>query len=207
MRDAAITLLSSCVATVAMYGFPDPEEAQKPNPSPANKSSPAAEVTRTKYLTVMVMATFQDVRLGDILKELAAQVEMKSDRALMWTYGAGFPFEKRVSFTINNQSLETALDRLFTQVGDETGYVIVSRPGDKHDGWVRLTNQGERGTELRPATKQEETAASEQLVLARKFFDSGMFDSAKPLLEILVRKYPTTKPGKEARVLLRSIDK
>lgn len=207
MREAKIALLSSWIATVILSSPPGAAQDPKPNQTAAYKQSSAALMTKSKLLKVMVMATFRDVRLGDILKELGAQVDMKSDQTLMWTYGAGFPFEKRVSFTINNQSLETALDQLFTQVGGETGYVVVSKPGDKHDGWVRLTIQGERGTELRPATMAEESTASEQLNLAKKFLDSSMTDSAKPLLEILVRKYPATKAGKEARVLLRSIDK
>jgi hypothetical protein len=207
MREDTIARLISCVAAVLVCGFPCTAQAPNADPTADKKPSAAAELTRSKLLKVTVMATFQNVRLGDILKELAAQVEMKSDQPLMCTYGPGFLFEKRVSFTCKDESLEIALDRLFTQVGGGTGYVIVSNPGDKHDGWVRLTIKGERGTELRPPTMEEETTASERLLLAKKLLESGKADSAKPLLEVLVRKYAATKAGMEAMLLLRKIDK
>ena len=207
MREVTIALLIWGVSTTVLGSFPCTAQSPMADSSPDKKPSAAAELTRSKLLKVTVMATFQNVRLGDILKELAAQVEMKSDQPLMWTYGPGFPFEKRVSFTCKDESLETALDRLFTQVGGGTGYVIVSNPGDKHDGWVRLTIKGERGRELRPPTMEEETTASERLLLAKKLLEDGKTDSAKPLLEILVRKCAATKAGMEARLLLGKIDK
>jgi hypothetical protein len=207
MREATIALLFWGVSTTVLGGFPCTAQSPIADSSPDKKPSVAAELTRSKLLKVTVMATFQNVRLGDILKELGAQVEMKSDQPLMWTYGPGFPFEKRVSFTCKDESLEIALDRLFTQVGGGTGYVIVSNTGDKHDGWVRLTIKGERGTELRPPTMEEETTALERLTLAKKLLESGKADSAKPLLEVLVRKYAATKAGMEAMLLLGKIDK
>jgi hypothetical protein len=207
MREVTIALLIWGVSTTVLGSCPCAAQPPMADSSPVKKPSAAAELTRSKLLNVTVMATFQNARIGDILKELAAQVEMKSDQPLMWTYGSGFPFEKRVSFTCKEVPLENALDQLFTQVGGGTGYVIVSNSGDKHDGWVRLTIKGERGTELRPPTMQEETIASERLVLAKKFLEDGKTASAKPLLEVLVRKYTATKAGTEARLLLEKIDK
>ena len=207
MREVIIALLLWGVSTTLPGGILGSAQSSIADSSPDKKPSAAAELTRSKLLRVKVIATFQEVRLGDVLKELAAQVEMKSDQPLLWTYGSGFPFEKRVSFTSEDEALEIALDRLFTQVGAGTGYVIVSNPGDKHDGWVRLTIKGERGTELRPPTMEEETTASERLLLAKKLLESGKTDSAKPLLEILVRKYRATKAGMEAMLLLGKIDK
>jgi hypothetical protein len=171
------------------------------------KPSPAAELMRTKLLVVIVSGSFKDARLGDILKEFAAQVEMKSERPLLWTYGAGFPFERRISFTSKEQSLETTLDQLFTQVGEGTGYVIVSDKDGKYDGWIRLTMMGERGLEHSPPTAEDETTAMERLALARKLIDAGKASSARPLLEILVRKYAATKAGMEAMTLLEKIEK
>lgn len=158
-------------------------------------------------LAVKVDGTFKDARLGDILKELAAQVEMKVDQPLMWSYEPGFPFDKRVNFTSKDQPLETTLDLLLTQVGGGAGYVILSSTGDKHDGWVRLTTKGERGLELPPPTAEDEASARERLALAKKLIDDGKAASAKPLLEVLVRKYAATKAGMEAMALLEKIDK
>jgi hypothetical protein len=171
------------------------------------KPSHAAELTRTKLLAVKVSGSFKDARLGDILKEFASQVEMKSERPLLWTYGAGFPFGKRISFTIKEQPLEAILDQLFTQAGEGAGYVIVSAKEDKYDGWIRLTMMGERGLERSPPTAEDEATASERLVLAKKLIDAGKASSARPILEVLVRKYAVTKAGMEAMTLLEKIDK
>jgi len=162
---------------------------------------------RTKLQKVKVSGTFKDSRLGDILKEMAAQVEMNSDEPIMWTYGEGFPFGKRVSFTTKDLSLETVLDQLLIQVGDRAGYVIVSNTGDKHDGWVRLTAKGERGMERPAPSPEEEVTASERLDLAKKLIEGGMPESPKPLLEVLARKYAATKAGMEATNLLEKFDK
>jgi hypothetical protein len=207
MREVTIALLFWGVSTTVVDDYPCTAQSPMADSPSDKKPSAAAELTRSKLLKATVMATFQNVRLGDILKELGAQVEMKSDQPLMWTYGSGFPFEKRVSFTCKDESLENALDRLFTQLEGGMGYVIISNSGDKYDGWVRLTIKGERGTEFRPPTMEEETTASERLVLAKKLLEDGKTESAKPLLEVLVRKYAATKAGMEARLLLGKIDK
>jgi hypothetical protein len=170
------------------------------------KESGAAEQTRMRSLKVRVTGTFTDVRLGDILKEFGAQVEMKTEQPLMWNYGKAFPFATRVNLTVKDEPLDAALDKLLTHVGEGLGYVIVSSEGDRYDGWIRLTTTGERGGEPLPASREDEEAATERLTLAKKLIDAGKPASAKPLLEILVRKYPTTKAGVEARGLLRKIE-
>jgi hypothetical protein len=180
-------------------------------PAPQNEAkageSAAAKRTRTDLLKTKVSGDFQDVRLGDILKEFAAQVDMKAGEPVLWSYGPGFPFAKKTTFTAKDEPLEVALDRLFTKIGGGLGYVVVSKDGDKYDGWVRLTTNGERGMEPKPPTPEEEAAALERLVLAKKLIDAGKPASARPLLEILVKKYPGTKAGMEAKPLLEKLDK
>ena len=53
----------------------------------------------------------------------------------------------------------------------------------------------------------KDSSAAERLVLAKKLIDAGKPASAKPLLEILVKKYAATKAGKEAKELLGKIEK
>jgi hypothetical protein len=170
------------------------------------KESPLAEYTRSKLLKSKVGGAFKDVRLGDVLKELAAQVEMKCGQPVMWTYGVGFPFQKRVSITVKDLELNEALVLLFTEVGDGTGFVVVSNNGQNHDGWIRLTVGGERGKELPPPSQEEEAIARERLGLARKLLDSGMSASGKTLLRSLALKYARTKAGMEAIKLLKKLD-
>src|SRR5262245_16717600 len=123
-----------------------PKETPKEPPKSSAKDTPAAANTRTKLLKTPVTGDFKDVRVGDILKEFAAQVDMKGDRPVMWAYGDGFPYSQKVTFACKDTALETALDQLFTKLG-KAGYIVISKEGDKYDGWVWLTNTGERGRE------------------------------------------------------------
>jgi hypothetical protein len=184
-----------------------PKEAPKEAPKDSGKDTVAAAQTRTKLLKAKVSGEFTDVRLGDILKEFAAQVDMKVEQPVMWAYGTGFPFAQKVTVAVKEKPLDAALDQLLTKAGGGLGYVVVSKDGDKYDGWVRLTTTGERGHEPPPATAEEEATAAERLALAKKLIDAGKPASAKPVLEVIVKKYPTTKAGMEARELLSKLEK
>jgi hypothetical protein len=173
----------------------------------AATDTPAAELTRTKLLKAKVTAEFTDARLGDILKELAHLAEEQTEEELMWSYGAKFPFAQKVSFTAKGQSLEAALDELFKKAGGGLGYFVVSKPGDKYDGWVKLTTTGERGYETPPASAEDEAAAADRLATAKKLVDGGKNASAKLLLESIGRKFPTTKAAAEAKELLGKLEK
>ncbi len=192
--------------SVLAVGQP-PAVVPKTEPAPsAVKSTPAAEFTLTKLLKTPVSGDFTDVPLGEILKEFAHQVEEKADDLLMWAYGTEFPFARKVSFAVNNQPLEVALDELLKKIGGGLGYVVVSKEGDKYDGWVRLTTTGERGHEAPPASAEDEMTAADRLALAKKLVDGGKLTSARPLLELIIRKYPTTKAAVQAKQLLEKIE-
>ena len=208
----AVALLVAVGATgEAVWGAgQDAKEAPKEAPKNDARETTLAERTRTKLLKTRVTGSFQDVRLGDILKEFADQVDMKGDDPVMWAYGMGFPFAQKVTFSCKDKPLDAVLDGLLTKAGGGLGYVIVSRDGDKYDGWVRLTTTGERGVEKGaepPPSAEDETSAADKLALAKKLIDGGKPASAKPLLELLVRKYPTTKAGGEAKKLLAEMEK
>src|SRR5579871_4852446 len=136
-----------------------PKDKPKDSPKEASKGmekGSAADFTRTKLLKTKVTGSFQDVRLGDILKEFADQVDMKGDLPVMWSYGMGFPFSQKVSFDCKDKPLDVVLDLLLKKAGGDLGYVVVSKEGDKYDGWVRLTTGGERGVEKGAPTAEEE---------------------------------------------------
>jgi hypothetical protein len=184
-----------------------PAIAQKDEPKAAASTS-AADLTRTKALKAKMTVAMSEARLGDVLKEFAAQVDMKADVQLMWTYGANFPFAQKVTYSCKDKPLEAALDELFTKVGG-LGYIVVSKDGDRHDGWIRVTTTGERGSEvvLPKATAEEETDAAEKLVLAKKLIDKGDNDKAKIVLNYILKKYPTAKATTEAKELLEKLGK
>lgn len=171
------------------------------------KDTPLAEFTRTKSLKTKVTVDFTEVKLGEILKEFAHLAEEKTDEPLMLSYGPGFPFGQKMTFAVKNQPLEVALDTLLKKAGPGLGYVVVSKEGDKYDGWVRMTTTGERGIETPPPGAAEEADAAKKLVLAKKLLDAGKPASAKPVLEIIAREFPATKSGAEAKALLEKLEK
>src|SRR5262249_22060205 len=160
----------------------------------------AAELTRTKALKAKMSVDFKDARLGDVLKEFAAQVDMKADVQLLWTYAPNFPYSQKVNYTCKDKALETALDELFKKNGG-LGYIVISKEGDKHDGWILVTTTGERGIEKPEVklTESEEMDAADKLALAKKLLDGNKTDQAKIVLTFILKKYPTAKIAGEAK--------
>jgi len=70
------------------------KDTSKEAPKSTGKETPS-DITRTKLLKTKVTGSFKDVRLGDILKEFADQVDTKGDQPVMWSYGTGFPFAQK----------------------------------------------------------------------------------------------------------------
>lgn len=190
-------------AALVLLAFAPHASAQPP------KLTAAAEQTRDKALKVKVAAEFTEARLGDVLKEFAAQADMKADAVVLWTYGPMFPFDKKVTLTCKSKPLDEALDELFTKVGGGLGYVVVSKDGDKHDGWVLLTTTGERGTAkpVPTTTPEDEKEAAEKLALAKRLIDGGKADQAKTVLNFVVKRFPLAKAATEAKELLTKLDK
>jgi hypothetical protein len=200
-----------CPEPAARAAGAAPQPADKAVPKEAAKPTPAAELTRTKSLQAKMSVAFTDARLGDVLKEFAAQVDMKAETQLLWAYGPGFPFAQKVTYTCKDQPLEEALDELFKKVGG-LGYVVVSKDGDRRDGWVRLTTTGERGYEkgaepAAKATEAEEAEAAEKLTRAKKLIESGKDELARTELRYVLKRYPGTRAAAEAKKLLAKLDK
>ncbi|HVL13917.1 MAG TPA: hypothetical protein VM529_15215, partial [Gemmata sp.] len=136
-------------------------------PAAAAKDTPAAGLTRGKLLRVKVTVDSTEERLGDILKEFAAQADREADRPVLWAYGLDFPYAKKITIAIKDKPIDEALDLLLQKAGGGLGYVVVSKDGDKYDGWVRLTTTGERGTAAPDPAAEEEATAAERLALVK----------------------------------------
>jgi hypothetical protein len=173
------------------------------------RETPAAAATRLRLARVKVRGSFQDARLGDILKEFAQLAEEQTGEPVLWTYAPGFPAQVRIQVELAEQSLLQALDQVLTAGSKASqqnlGYVVLSLPDHKHDGWVRLTTHGERGQELPAATAEEEQQAHERLATAQKLLADNKPAAAKIYLEVIVKKYPTTAAARQARLLLEKI--
>jgi hypothetical protein len=151
--------------------------------------------------------------LRDLLKELAGQAEMEHGKPVMWTYGDDIKPNQAVAFECQNKPLDDVLDALFKKLG--LGYVVVSQDDERRDGWVRVTVGDERGfakgtaaSKTPPAEADEdEKLAASKLSTAKDLIAGGKAATAKPLLTLIVKKYPMTKAGKEAKELLEKLDK
>jgi hypothetical protein len=217
MRGVLLALLVAAVVGAGdelSIAGQTPKDKAKDTPKEASKNTgkeTPCEITRAKLLKTKVTGSFQDVRIGEILKEFADQVDAKGDQPVMWFYGMGFPFAQKVTFVCKDKPLDEVLDQLLKKAGKGLGYVVVAKEGDKYDGWVRLTTTGERGSiDKGPAALakvDEEASAAEKLAVAKKLIDLGKPAAAKPVLEILVERYPNTKAGAEAKEILEKLDK
>lgn len=199
----AAAVLLTCGAGVGAQ--PTPKDEKK-EPAKGTTPTPAAELTRTKSLKAKVSIEAREARLGDVLKEFAVQADTRSDMLIMWAYGPGFPHSQKVTYACKEKPIEDALDELFTKTGG-LGYIVVSKDGDRRDGWVLLTTTGERGGAAPAASDEDEKSAAGRLELAKKLIDGGKPDSAKPLLTLIVQKYGGTKSAAEAKELLAKLNK
>jgi len=182
----------------------------QPAAKTAAEYSPAAERTRTKLLPVKVTVEAKKVPLRDVLKEFAAQVEMQTDRPVMWTYAADVPAGTPVTYTCSEKPLVKALDELFTPL--KLGYVIVSEDDQPRDGWVRIIKGTDRGTAANGTTTpagddDDEKKAATRLGIAREQLDKGRKATARAVLNGVIEKYPKTKAAAEAKALLEKLDK
>jgi hypothetical protein len=145
-----------------------------------------------------------------VLKEFATQVEMQTERPVMWTYAADVPAGTPVTYTCSEKPLEKALDELFTPL--KLGYVIISEDDQPRDGWVRITKGTDRGTAANgngngTSNDDDEKKAATRVGIAKEQLDKGRKATAKAVLNGVIEKYPKTKAAAEAKALLEKLDK
>lgn len=172
--------------------------------------TPAAERTRNKLLKIRVTVDAKNVSLRELLKEFAAQVEMKADRPVMWTYAPEVDGGQKITYACTDKPLDTALAEVCKLAG--IGYVVASKEDHKHDGWVRITKGDERGYGKYPAedtapADPDEAKAANRLKTAKELVDGGMAADAKAVLQLIIDKHPKTKAAAEAKALLEKLNK
>ncbi len=186
----------------------DPPTDKKPENAPAPLSA-AAQETFAKLQKAKITVRMANIRLGEALKEFAAQVDKQTDGPVMWTYGPNFPYAQKITFECQNATLATALDELFKKNGN-LGYIVISKPGDRRDGWILLTTTGERGYDKGqqpppPLTAAEEADAADKLAFAKKLLASGKTEQTKMVLNFILKRYPAARVAAEAKELLEKL--
>jgi hypothetical protein len=201
-----------CVGVLAVFSS-SPLAASPQSP----KDSLAAAQTRTKLLKAKVSVDFKGHTLRDALKEIASQIEMQVERPVLWTYGPGFPANEKVTYAANMKPADEVLEELL-KVKPGLGWYVISDDDGPRDGWVRLTTTGERGFATAETTKSDpktpdtstdaaEESAATRLKLAKELIDGGKPAQAKPVLDLILLKYPKSKAAAEAKELLEKLPK
>jgi hypothetical protein len=189
------------------------------------KDTPLAANTRSKKLQAKVTVDFQDLYLKECFAEISKQLEDAGAGSLSVRYDLGVSMNQRVSYKAKEETLEKVLDGMLKR--NSLGYVVVSKTGDRYDGWLLIKQGNERGypageepkvkakekppakakAEAPPASDDEkaEKAAAGKLELARSLLKDGKKDRAKQRFEEIVQQYPKTKAADEAKKELEKL--
>lgn len=194
--------------------------------SAAEKDTPAAANTRARKLAAKVAVEFQDQFLKECFAEISKQLEDAGAGSLSVRYDVGVSMNQRLTYKAKDEALEKVLDGMLKKNG--LGYVVVSKMGDRYDGWLLIKQGNERGyvagdepkskaagkdgistksakapskSTSPPATDDEKTekAAAGKLELARSLLKDGKTDRAKQRLQEIIQQHPKTKAADEAR--------
>jgi len=187
----------------------------------AEKDTPAAANTRGKKLSTKISADFQDQFLKECFAEISRQLQDAGAGSLSVRYDVGVSMNQRVTYSAKDETLEKVLDGMLKKNG--LGFIVVSKAGDRYDGWLLIKQGNERGyavtdepktkaagkettkapskSKAPPASDDEkaEKAAAGKLELARSLLKDGKIDRAKQRLKEIVQQYPKTKAADEAR--------
>jgi hypothetical protein len=168
------------------------------------KDSLAAAFTRHHKLKGRVSVDFRGVELAEAIRAISLELEDQKHGALGARYGPGASKLARVTYTAKDQPVEVVLDGLLGSL--KLGYYVISKPGDRSDGWLYLDAGPERGyppgVDPPAASPADEKAAADRLELARKLLADGKAGRAEPILRLIVKQYPTTRAGRAAKDLL-----
>jgi hypothetical protein len=108
----------------------------------AQEETPTAKATRKK-LEKAISVDFNDTRMEDAMKEIKSEFDnrlgIKIDSA------SGVSINSKVTYKAEEKPLKKILDEFCTKY--DIGYIVLSRPGDRYDGWIIIRKSGERGYE------------------------------------------------------------
>ncbi len=109
------------------------------------KDTAAAEFTRTKKLKGKVSVEAKNLPLKEILADISGQLEDAKLGPISAHYDIGISGNTRTDLMVKDVAAEDALDKLLGSL--ELGYVVVSKKGDRYDGWIHIVKGKARGYE------------------------------------------------------------
>lgn len=116
------------------------------------KDTAAAEFTRTKKLKGKVSVEAKNQPFKEILADISGQLEDAKLGPISASYDIGISGNTRTDLMVKDVTAEEALDKLLGSL--ELGYVVVSKKGDRYDGWLKIVKGKSRGYE--PGTEPKD---------------------------------------------------
>jgi hypothetical protein len=121
------------------------------------KDSPAAAATRKK-LKRKVTVDYKDTRLRDVAVDLQNQFDNKLSIKL--DNEGGVSNNITITYSATNKPLETILDEMFAK--NQLGYVVVSDPKDRRDGFIIIKKGKQRGYEKSDEPSKDGSSAKDK---------------------------------------------
>jgi len=106
------------------------------------KDTPSAAQSRKK-LKGKVTVDFKNTMLDEALNEISGQIEDQKLGPISKDYGLGVSKNSRITYAGKDVTVEEALDGILKQL--DLGYAIISKPGDRKDGFFEFTKGNHRG--------------------------------------------------------------
>lgn len=119
----------------------------------AQDETPSAKATRKK-LQQKISIEFKEVGFKAALDEIKSEFDNRLGIKIDTT--TGISLNSKISYKAKDKTLETILNEMADKF--EFGYYVISKPGDRYDGWlmVRKFKEKERGYEWGKEPKKEE---------------------------------------------------
>ncbi len=155
------------------------------------KDTPAAAKTRKK-LKEKISVDYKDTRLADIAKDIGRQFDNRLSIKL--DNVGGVSNNLTLTYSAKDKPLDEILDEMFAK--NQLGYVVVSRPNDRLDGWIVIKKGKQRGYEAgeEPAAKEEKPEPAKTAKDGDKK-DKAARDGEKPAKDGEKKEKPVkTKP-------------
>lgn len=155
-----------------------------------------AKNTRTKLLKAKITVDFKEEMLRDILDEIKGQLNDQGLPTLGVKFETGVSQNQRLTIKAENKPVEEILGEILAV--NKLGFIVVSKSGDRYDGWIEIRRGDERGWPAGEEPKGEELAQATE---------TDPEPEPKPMPEPMPEpeEEPATRPMRDKEQLLERI--
>jgi FimV-like protein len=125
----------------------------------AEKDSEEAAKTRDERLKAKISVEFKNTMLEDALKDVLGKIDEAGKGKIELKFNTGISRNQKINFAGKDMPAEDVLDGM---LGDNLGYVIISKKGDKTDGGLLIVAGKARGTAMEDKGKTAKSNTKEK---------------------------------------------